>query len=457
MATQAYGQLGRGLGTAIGNFFGGNPQARQAGELAGLQAALMEQQIGGNRVQQQLNQAKLDEAERQRQANEPDAAVGRILTGMGLPATHIAPVREFQATGKVGGWDPSMPADAPLGAPRLPHGLDLTKLTEIGRRFYAEQAVQSGGAKTIKDAFEALLMEPRVGLTAGVADGRITPQVGGARFAALDGKPLVSSHEYGVTDNFTGETNSSGPVAQRFGQYRDATTGAQRANAVQSYAAAGNSNASAAKTRAEMAEGPQSPGRIPVGYRPVTMADGKPGLEPIPGGPADNSSKGAKLPAEVQRMNIALRSLDEGLNRYEEVLGKFNPRSVGDQTDPKHRAEIESLVADLRMQLKEAQALGALTGPDVAMLDQALASPTSMRGAAYGREGLGTQLTEVRSSLQRRKNALAAEYNRPELAGSGGAATKTPTPGAPAVGTVQDGFRFKGGNPADANAWERVR
>jgi hypothetical protein len=36
-----------------------------------------------------------------------------------------------------------------------------------------------------------------------------------------------------------------------------------------------------------------------------------------------------------------------------------------------------------------------------------------------------------------------------------GAPTAAPT-GAPAVGTVMQGYRFKGGNPADKNNWEKV-
>jgi hypothetical protein len=36
------------------------------------------------------------------------------------------------------------------------------------------------------------------------------------------------------------------------------------------------------------------------------------------------------------------------------------------------------------------------------------------------------------------------------------AATTNPSTNAPQVGTIKDGYRFKGGNPADKNNWEKV-
>lgn len=44
------------------------------------------------------------------------------------------------------------------------------------------------------------------------------------------------------------------------------------------------------------------------------------------------------------------------------------------------------------------------------------------------------------------------------IAGSGGGtATSAPAAGVPVVGQIEDGYRFKGGNPADPNNWEAVR
>jgi hypothetical protein len=161
----------------------------------------------------------------------------------------------------------------------------------------------------------------------------------------------------------------------------------------------------------------------PTGYR--WTADG--GLEPITGGPADPKAKaktGNKLPAELQRMAIAMDALETGLTAYEEQLKGFDPRSI-DQANPAKRAAIESLVADLRMQAKEAQALGALTGPDMAILDQSLTSPASLKGAAYGTGGLKEQVAQTRAAIKRRRDALnkqATPGAEPEAAAPAAAA-----------------------------------
>lgn len=66
--------------------------------------------------------------------------------------------------------------------------------------------------------------------------------------------------------------------------------------------------------------------------------------------------------------------------------------------------------------------------------------------------------TDPTLDLQANKSALA---NLERMLTNKNAAAATPkpaaTPSAPAVGTVKDGYKFKGGNPADKNNWEKVK
>jgi len=51
-----------------------------------------------------------------------------------------------------------------------------------------------------------------------------------------------------------------------------------------------------------------------------------------------------------------------------------------------------------------------------------------------------------------------AALNNLENMLTGKGKNKTPAaPNAPAVGTVQNNYKFKGGNPADAKNWEKVK
>jgi hypothetical protein len=60
----------------------------------------------------------------------------------------------------------------------------------------------------------------------------------------------------------------------------------------------------------------------------------------------------------------------------------------------------------------------------------------------------------VKVNTLRGQRSLNSMGGREVLASPGGAA---PASSGPAVGTVEDGYRFKGGNPADQNNWERVQ
>lgn len=127
-----------------------------------------------------------------------------------------------------------------------------------------------------------------------VLAGRRTAGAVGAAQAAVAGKPLFNSDANGaVLDLFGGGLEADNPMAQSTIALRGAQAGAQWANARQSDAAAGASTAQRDKTRAEMNDGANRGGaKAPVGYR--WGADGV-SLEPIPGGPADPNTKGAKL------------------------------------------------------------------------------------------------------------------------------------------------------------------
>jgi len=66
--------------------------------------------------------------------------------------------------------------------------------------------------------------------------------------------------------------------------------------------------------------------------------------------------------------------------------------------------------------------------------------------------------TDPTLDLQANKSALANLERMLTNKNAAAAAPKpTTTPNAPAVGTVKDGYKFKGGNPADKNNWEKVK
>lgn len=121
--------------------------------------------------------------------------------------------------------------------------------------------------------------------------------------------------------------------------------------------------------------------------------------------PAQN--RDVKVPAEIQRMNIAADTMGKLLNDYEALLDKHNPRDPMVQASPAVRAEFQSLMKGLQLQFKEVQALGALAGPDLALMEAAITDPFTMRGAYYGKDGLRGQIKQARRLLSLRKQASA--------------------------------------------------
>lgn len=128
------------------------------------------------------------------------------------------------------------------------------------------------------------------------------------------------------------------------------------------------------------------------------------------------SSASRPPPAEIMRMNVALTAMSKAIDRYEELLKDFDPRTWN-QLNPEKRAEIESAVSALQLEWKEAAALGALTGPDLEIMEKTIVRPTSFKGAFYGRGGLKKQINEGRGYIKRRQEAVGKYYPNVEIGG----------------------------------------
>lgn len=200
--------------------------------------------------------------------------------------------------------------------------------------------------------------------------------------------------------------------------------------------------------------------KAPAGYR--WSADGQ-SLEPIPGGPAvksENASEGERKAATLlKRLEGSQAQLNAALTTNPDAakpgLIASGLRTVGAE------AAANSITGTQRQQVEAAQ---------LDILDAALTLGT---GAAYTREQLegyrksyfpqiGDDPPTVADKAARLNNVIESAKiaaGRAAKAGVGPAPQQPAQPGAravPAAGTVQDGYRFKGGNPADPKSWEKV-
>lgn len=188
--------------------------------------------------------------------------------------------------------------------------------------------------------------------------GELKPGAVGASQAAVAAKPLFNSDANGaVLDLFGGALDTDNPMAK-------STIGLKGAQSKQAIAAAAENYAQAERARAEAAnaraEGGGA-GKAPTGYRWNGGA-----LEPIPGGPADPATKGAKLakpPTEGQAKALMLGSR---MAVADEVLGELEKAGESQPGRVKQAVETVPLV-------------GGALGMGVNSLPPALGGPNEMQ------------------------------------------------------------------------------
>lgn len=354
-----YGALGRKLGTSIGSFFGGG-DAEQAGELAGLKQIALQEQIGQTRAHTAALAADAEKKRLEAQAAQPQSIIARTLAGLGVPTEAAPDVQTWLETGSIGKYDtggldgPTMPKPD-WYAPQMK--------TQIGRHFAGEQAVQGGGAKSVKDYFEGLgqaelntrvakalasgdmtqfallhnkdpLKAVQALIAEAVRKNEVTPQVGGSQMAATEGKPLFHVDGTGAVLNQYGMPGMplldvTNPLAGATITLRKEQAGQAKAGAAENYAQAGAANASADNSRAHAAEARQrtaqgaTTGTVQIVTdaagnvtlvdkrtglaRPAIGPDGKPVAARVPGGAGGAAGGGGKpMPAAALKMQQEL-------------------------------------------------------------------------------------------------------------------------------------------------------
>lgn len=219
-------------------------------------------------------------------------------------------------------------------------------------------------------------------------------------------------------------------------------------------------------------------GRPPSGYR--WTADG--GLEPIPGGPADKGGTTASA-ADPSNPTATFNDRQKGgvaalhlnlLNYAAAITGK--PRS---ELELMTAQEIANAVRNADERVVEggfARVLSAIpfgqTAVDVANPDLASFAKGAASGLAAIQNPTGIITTpDVELSYAQSPNPtdprdvqatkienFLTQYGyqpRARQTPAPAAAPAAPT-GIPAPGEIRNGYRFKGGNPADRNSWEKV-
>ena len=180
----------------------------------------------------------------------------------------------------------------------------------------------------------------------------------------------------------------------------------------------------------------QTGGKPPPGYR--WKGDGT--LEAIPGGPGD------KLPESQQKQVVGTQNLSNAIREYREALKTFGTL---DAVKPDQRAMMGTKYNNMMLQAKEAYNLGVLNGPDFDILQSVVTDPRSIKGVITSNNALDTQAAE----LDRIMSGVAQTSS--QLKPRGGAAQTSGQ--APKAGTIEEGHRFKGGDPSNPSNWEKVK
>lgn len=294
--------------------------------------------LGQSQIAQAISNARLrtaqaDDLQRSAEMQTPAAVQSNAQTLLGIPQNAAPDVSEYLNTGRIAKYAP-LPADAQ--GPALPAPDWMSKLGSLGRAIASTQGALTLGDSNSANVAKSFGTYDNINKQDQVLNGSLAASKLGQAVAAAAGKPLVTGHEFGSVDNFTGGIDDSSAVAQRFGDYRDAGTAKENEQAKQARASAANAYASAGQHSAQTRKINQD---IDMGAKGV-LRDTDQGLmlvdprngstRPVLG--QDGQPVGPKLKDIPTQANTAIMTNSQNIRKVNRALALVTGQSTGDST-----------------------------------------------------------------------------------------------------------------------------